>query len=310
MALTCRLSSNPAIVGPGAPAPAFETLTRQHLGKNDSPDLREFGQRRQAACETLRQQAVAMAWSRGTMVETSEESMAACHLLELLEGRRNPRAGQPYGAAFVNHLRTLLDMADDPTSPKLMNMALGWSALMMRESLYSLIAGRTSFFTAVDFSSLCGDTPPSIEQSLSQTVEDVDVRDAVTLFFRPMSPFCYHTARLARECSDNVSGTYARKKPLDEVFVARYLNQLDHLFALLKILEARISFVLSPAATAAHSLPQPFEMERQCQCLMPPAPSSPPSTKLIKFDISNRYHEELLVYFATRLEWVESATLR
>ena len=167
------------------------------------------------------------------------------------------------GAAFVNHLRTLLDMADDPGIPKLMNMSLGWSALMMRESLYALVAGRTSFFTAVDFSSLCGDTPPSIEQSLSQTVEDVDVRDAVTLFFRPMSPFCYHTARLARECSDNVSGTYARKKQLDEVFVARYLNQLDHLFALLKILEARIAFVLSPAATAAHSLPQPFEMERQ-----------------------------------------------
>jgi len=97
MALTCRLSSNPAIVGPGTPAPAFETLTRQHAGKKEWGDLRQFGQRRQAACETLRQQAVAMAWNRGTMVQTSEESMAACHLLELLEGRRNPRAGQPYG---------------------------------------------------------------------------------------------------------------------------------------------------------------------------------------------------------------------
>lgn len=35
------------------------------------------------------------------------------------------------------------------------------------------------------------------------------------------------------------------------------------MFALLKILDARIAFVLSPAASAAHSLPQPFEMERQ-----------------------------------------------
>lgn len=228
MALTCRLSSNPAILGPGTPAPAFETLTRAYLGRQDRPDLREFGQRREAACEQLRQQAIALAWNRGTLVETTEETMACCALLEVLEGRKNRQAGTPYGSAFVSHLRTLLDNADSAGGSQVMNMSLGWSALIMRESLYALVAGRSSHFGASDDLLLCGEIPPSIEEALLETVEDVDVRDAVTLFFRPMRPYCFHTARLARECLDRVTGTHARKQPLDERFVAKYLTQLDH----------------------------------------------------------------------------------
>jgi hypothetical protein len=35
----------------------------------------------------LRRRAVEMAWERGTLVKTTEESMASCYLLEMLEGR-------------------------------------------------------------------------------------------------------------------------------------------------------------------------------------------------------------------------------
>ena len=41
------------------------------------------------------------------------------------------------------------------------------------------------------------------------------------------------------------------------------MTQLDHLSNLLTILAGRIAFVLSPAATSAHSLPAPFETERR-----------------------------------------------
>lgn len=91
--------------------------------------------------------------------------MASCYLLEMLEGRESsfsladrapieadnvtlgvgndPKAGKPYGSAFVSHLRSLLD-SDDPAAPKVMNMSLGWSALMMREAIFAASAGRTS----------------------------------------------------------------------------------------------------------------------------------------------------------------------
>jgi hypothetical protein len=37
-------------------------------------------------CEQLRRDAVELAWRRGTLAVTSEENMASCYLLELLEG--------------------------------------------------------------------------------------------------------------------------------------------------------------------------------------------------------------------------------
>ncbi|GAA5966252.1 hypothetical protein JCM3765_002573 [Sporobolomyces pararoseus] len=261
IALTSRLSSHSALFGPGTSnIPSFESLTPSAFAQHR--DLREFGRRRNDTCEVLRKRAVKLAWERGTLVQTSEETMASCYLLEMLEGRNDPKAGKPYGSAFVSHLRSLLD-SDDPGSPKVMNMSLGWSALMMREAIFAASAGRTSHFTATDDRLLCGDPPASIEASLMETVDDVDLRDTVTLFFRPFRPYTYHCASLARALSDNVTGTFARKQPLDELFVTKYMTHLDHLLHLFAVLESRIAMVLSPAATSAHALPAPFEAERQ-----------------------------------------------
>lgn len=45
--------------------------------------------------------------------------------------------------------------------------------------------------------------------------------------------------------------------------MTKFMTQLDHLSNLLTVLAGRIAFVLSPAATSAHSLPAPFETERR-----------------------------------------------
>ncbi|KAM0753729.1 hypothetical protein T439DRAFT_322619 [Meredithblackwellia eburnea MCA 4105] len=261
IALTARLTSDPVIMGDGDPVPSFESLTPQYLATHK--DLREFGKRREEMCRKLRDKAVRLAWERGTLVESCEESMACCHLLEMLEGRNNPKAGKPYGSAFVSHLRSLIDESEEAGESLIMNMPLGWSALIMREALFAANAGRTSHFAPADDLLLCGPIPSSIEETLLETVDDVDVRDSVTLFFRPMRPYTYHVARLARECSDRISGTHSRKQPLDERFVSKFLTQLDHLYQLLTILDGRISFVLSAAATSAHALPGEFETQRR-----------------------------------------------
>ncbi|BGP35609.1 hypothetical protein JCM10296v2_007450 [Rhodotorula toruloides] len=262
IALTSRLSSHPALFGPGSPVPPYETLTTSYLESH--PDLRQYGKRRQAVCEQLRREAVELAWRRGTLAVTSEENMASCYLLELLEGRNDPVAGKPYGSAFVSHLQTILNGQDAPgATMKIVNMSLAWSALIMREALQAANAGRTSHFTATDDLILCGEVPRSIEETLLESVEDVDVRDSVRLFFAPMRPYTYHCARLARECGEKITGTAARRQPFSEQYLAKYLTQLDHLLHLFALLESRIAFVLSPAATSAHSLPAPFETERQ-----------------------------------------------
>lgn len=129
IALTSRLSSHPLILGPGPAAPSFEALTESYL--RDHKDLRQYGQRREEMCSKLRAKAVRLSWERGTLVKSCEESMACCFLLEMLEGRRGPKEGKPYGSAFVSHLRTLLDAAGEPGAPKIMPMSLGWSALIV-----------------------------------------------------------------------------------------------------------------------------------------------------------------------------------
>ncbi|GAA5842867.1 hypothetical protein JCM9279_004013 [Rhodotorula babjevae] len=262
IALSSRLSSHPALFSPGANSIlSCASLTPDVLATQ--PDLREFGHRREAACEDLRRRAVDLAWRRGTLVETCEESLASSYLLEMLEGSKDPAAGKPYGSAFVSHLQTILNGQDQPgATAKVINMSLGWSALIMREALLAANTGRTSHFTATDDLLLCGEVPCSVDEALLKSVDDVDVRDSVTLFFSPMRPFTFHVARLARECGENVSGTAARRQPFNEPFVAKYLTQLDHLLHLFAILEARIAYVLSPAASAAHALPAPFETER------------------------------------------------
>ena len=75
-------------MGAGEPAPDFAGLTPAFL-LDTRTDLTEYGRRRESVCEKLREKAVRLAWERGTLVEVSEDNMACCHLLEMLEGRES-----------------------------------------------------------------------------------------------------------------------------------------------------------------------------------------------------------------------------
>lgn len=81
--------------------------------------------------------------------------------------------------------------------------------------------------TATDDRLLCGDPPASIEASLLETVDDVDLRDTVTLFFRPFRPYTYHCASLARALSDNVTGS--------ESIPTDYMTSLAHFSCILQL---------------------------------------------------------------------------
>ena len=185
IALTSRLSSHPLIL-PGLPAPPFEAVNLAAASLPDK-DLRVFGRRREAVCEQFRENAVRLAWEKGTLVEAGEDSMAACFLLEMLQERHTFKGGKPYGSAYVSHLRSMLE-GEDEGGPKVTNQQLGWSSLIMREALAAANSGRTSNFSAADDLLLCGEIPSSLEESLAQSVEHIDVRDSVTLFFTPMRP--------------------------------------------------------------------------------------------------------------------------
>ncbi|SGY86034.1 BQ5605_C009g05796 [Microbotryum silenes-dioicae] len=252
MALTSRLSSHPYILGDGPPAPAFEAFTSQSL--KERPDLQAFGARRDAVCEKMQVKAVQLAWERGTLVEASEETMASCHLLDILESRTDTKKGMPYVSAFVTHLRTLLDERDTVGGgvTGLMKHP-GWSALMMRESLSALRMGRRSHFVDADNDALLlSPTPLSIEVMFRHIQNGVG-RDPMTTFYGFTNSYMSHVAKMARECSEHVAGSWVRNRPLDEMFVANYLSQLDLLDHLQHSILGLIPLSLTPEATRARA---------------------------------------------------------
>lgn len=89
-----------------------------------------------------------MAAERGAMVDSSEDSMATCFLLEMLEERREGKAGRAYGSAFVSHLRALLDRQEEEGSPMVMNQSLGWSSLIV--SFFLFFSGSFSSAASLD----------------------------------------------------------------------------------------------------------------------------------------------------------------
>ncbi|KDE07192.1 hypothetical protein MVLG_02592 [Microbotryum lychnidis-dioicae p1A1 Lamole] len=222
MALTSRLSSHPYILGDGPTAPAFEAFTSQSL--KERPDLQAFGARRDAVCEKMQVKAVQLAWERGTLVEASEETMASCHLLDILESRTDTKKGVPYVSAFVTHLRTLLDERD------------------------TVGGGVTGLMKHSGWSALMSDTP------LDRChIQNGVGRDPMTTFYGLTNSYMSHVAKMARECSEHVAGSWVRNRPLDEMFVANYLSQLDLLDHLQHSILGLIPLSLTPEATRARA---------------------------------------------------------
>ncbi|SCZ99619.1 BZ3500_MvSof-1268-A1-R1_Chr3-1g06158 [Microbotryum saponariae] len=78
-------------------------------------------------------------------------------------------------------------------------------------------------------------------------------RDPMTTFYGFTNSYMFHVAKMARECSEHVAGSWVRNQPLDEVFVANYLSQLDLLDHLQHSILGLIPLSLTPEATRARA---------------------------------------------------------
>ncbi|EIW76525.1 hypothetical protein CONPUDRAFT_169040 [Coniophora puteana RWD-64-598 SS2] len=118
LTLTSRLSSHPLLFGPGAAPPRLAAFLFDP-GSIAMDTVAEWGRRRENACERLREMAVESAWHARLLAGdggdgsgfggVSDEGMAACLLLEMIEDRHTPGAGRPWSAAFISLLRRKLE---------------------------------------------------------------------------------------------------------------------------------------------------------------------------------------------------------
>ncbi|EIW81115.1 hypothetical protein CONPUDRAFT_82172 [Coniophora puteana RWD-64-598 SS2] len=128
--MTARLSSNPILFGSGRVPPALSsTFFNPHrLSIEFSP---EWGLRREAACEKLREMAIEKAWCARVINDNSPQSLAVCFILQFLEDQLGSAGDRRmWASAFVQQLRVMFERRaaigsnssiDGPAGPAITN---------------------------------------------------------------------------------------------------------------------------------------------------------------------------------------------
>ncbi|KAJ7134563.1 hypothetical protein C8R44DRAFT_770813 [Mycena epipterygia] len=227
-ALSASLSFHSAIIGPG---PQPESLV-DHSVFFPGSDLRIYGVRRAPMYRALYEHAFTLACEARIHLEASQENAASCSILDLLE-RLNETTSRPWAVAYVNHVRTLAGSwgtEADQQRPT-------WAGALMAEALAATSRRMPVLITHTDQLLITGSEPPSLEQLFQtlQVMHQIPQKPAHDLIFVALQPFLFHVTGLARELHDKISGDYARRHPLSEVSVIKFLSSLSTLQSILAL---------------------------------------------------------------------------
>ncbi|KAJ3878644.1 hypothetical protein F5051DRAFT_452179 [Lentinula edodes] len=234
IALASFFSTNAAIVGPGGCGPEVTgiALSKAPLKEPAVPDLREYGVRRKPVCYQLWAEALSLAHQQGITAHVSRETAACCWLLDFLECRFSGEGVSTYASAYNSHLRCLAETNDSAipgggaASPE---TSVLYRAYMMHDAVYAITSRRSIPFSLQDELLISGPCTTTLEQLLQEFSSNVSNKQ----LFLSMNAFASHTIRLARESSERLTGVYARRQPLDEVFLASYFASLDFMHSIL-----------------------------------------------------------------------------
>ncbi|KAJ3933498.1 MAG: hypothetical protein NXY57DRAFT_15391 [Lentinula lateritia] len=233
--LASFFSTNAAIVGRGGCGPEVTSiaLSKAPLKEPVVPDLREYGVRRKPVCYQLWTEALSLAHQQGITAHVSRENAACCWLLDFLECRFSGEGVSTYASAYNSHLRCLAETNDSAIPGDAEAASPGTSVLyrayMMHDAVYAITSRRSIPFSHQDELLISGPCTTTLEQLLQEFSSDVSNKQ----LFLSMNAFASHTIRLARESSERLSGVYARRRTLDEVFLASHFASLDLMHSIL-----------------------------------------------------------------------------
>ncbi|KAJ6626749.1 hypothetical protein B0H10DRAFT_2185707 [Mycena sp. CBHHK59/15] len=221
-ALASSIAFDPAVLGPG-PRPTSFT---DHSVFMRGADLRAYGVRRAPVVRTLHARALRLACEAGVLLEATEDNAASCAILELLD-RENEATSRPWAGAYLSHVRTLAAFWDD------MDVSVWplWAGFLMAEALSALSLRKPVLVTHNDQLLITGAPPLSLDQLLDslQVVLQPSTKQSIGMVFAVTRPFMFHVTRLARDLFENITGDYARRQPLSDTAVMRFLAELTTL---------------------------------------------------------------------------------
>ncbi|GAA5947464.1 hypothetical protein JCM10213_008175 [Rhodosporidiobolus nylandii] len=251
-------ASHGSPISPVSAAPATDQ-SAQSLDRPLAPviapdgDLREFGQRREDACRAIKAHALKLAQKRGVTITTSDANAISCYLLDHLERHTPTFSGQPFRAAFVNHVRVLASQTDTSVRTR-----WEWTVMALREALVAVGDGTVCYFNNSDDLLLNETVPLPLPELLSVMKEkETAFRQAVAYnvqlepelvqrqFEVATNSVVFHLTRLARECIEKITSPPARRFPLDLTFLLSLPSRLETAERSLRGLAALSSSVLA-----------------------------------------------------------------
>ncbi|BGP42515.1 hypothetical protein JCM10450v2_006614 [Rhodotorula kratochvilovae] len=214
------ISFDEAIIGSGGPLPAgfkhMEALSAE------MPDLRDFGRRRWAAFSTMRDHAVRVAKEADVLLQASKDNAGTCLMLDLLTNVGDDAPpNRPYLAAYMNHIRTMVDTGEFDDD----NAQVVWSIHLSSDMFSEVAAGRLTS-TETDQLILAGSVEADLD-GLEEKIRSWLPRPHVNqVWGQVLHPFSLAYLSLGRELIDKILSAPARRQPYDEAVMAHFLKRL------------------------------------------------------------------------------------
>ncbi|GAA6010335.1 hypothetical protein JCM11491_006273 [Sporobolomyces phaffii] len=250
LALAARVSDHPLLVGGGGP-----TANELRQAVQDGSDLSRWGEKRVDACRALVARANELADAKGVWREATVENLVTLMMLEGMsdcESATKPSVidpGRPLGAAYMQHLRSILSGSDQESKDRVMTSGLAWTAFG-RDAIMSAMSGQTSVFSDDDCFLLGPHLPISVQQALQLPDQDLFAVEGIasmyhTPFWNLFSSLLWEVSTLARESCVKLSGLRATHGPrIDEAFVQRFLQAMQLINRGFQELDRRIPLYL------------------------------------------------------------------
>ncbi|KAF9074122.1 hypothetical protein BDP27DRAFT_1416444 [Rhodocollybia butyracea] len=253
LAITARITSSTSIIVGLDQHKASNLATREPLYTRSLNDFRDFGKKRENICEQLRGEAVWLAQQEAIMINSNAHNAISLSILDFLEYRASGKGGNAYTSAYIHSLRYLSEQSDLSRNSV---DRIKFSAYLMAIALCAVSTGAGIPFTHHDQLLMCGEDPTISLEEITNRISTNSL--GKTPIFDNMRPLSLHVISLARDISEHITGTFARRHPLDEAELISKYNSLD-------LLHTTISTCMSQMQNNQHVIEKSvFQWMRYC----------------------------------------------
>ncbi|KAJ6450772.1 hypothetical protein C8R45DRAFT_1042752 [Mycena sanguinolenta] len=223
-ALSASISYDHAIIGPGSKPASLADRSIFIPGA----DLRDYGVRRTPMYRALCSEALQLASEVGIYLEPSEANAASCFILQLLENDKEATS-RPWAVAFFSHIRALYDSSPNMRTH---NVAF-WTGFLLMDVMETTLRRQPILVSHHDQLLFTGKDIVPLENLFGSIQSMMQVRKEQHLIpFAAMRAYMFHVTRLARELYETITGDFARRHPLDECAIMKFIASLNHLHSI------------------------------------------------------------------------------